>query len=244
MYLQVLNMAKSSPGPGTLLLQAPDEHKTVSAALYEMHQEGVLCDTVIQCYDRQTDSVCSLSVHACVLAAASPVFKEILCGNVQNATEKIISDQELSSTSWHFLIEFIYLAEVLIPSEDEKVIEQLNQAAKKMSIQSLVEATEPFVVMIKTRESQLQLDSLIEVTEAYITKIKPEESEEQSEDIEQDHDYTAEEDPVLQFLNLPPPPLNQVKEGESVKAHTKRKRTSYLQFKNKYEKINNKYHSN
>ena len=73
----------------------------IGAALYEFRESGALCDTIIHTKDAQT-----LSAHANVLAAASPVLKEHIAGNTTRPFD--IKLGEISANVVHKLLRFIY----------------------------------------------------------------------------------------------------------------------------------------
>ena len=73
----------------------------IGAVLYEFRESGTLCDTIIHTKDAQT-----LSAHANVLAAASPVLKEHIAGNTAMPFDMMLSD--ISADVVRKLLQFIY----------------------------------------------------------------------------------------------------------------------------------------
>ena len=100
--------------------------------LFEFQKSGYLCDTVIVADDGQ------VKAHSAVLAAASPVFKQVLKSSYQPMQQHIVVLPGIHLAVVNIIIQFIYTGKIVVPEDKRctwtKVMDALNELGIKLHI--------------------------------------------------------------------------------------------------------------
>jgi len=103
----------------------------LTANLFEFQKSGYLCDTVIVADDGQ------VKAHSVVLAAASPVFKQILKNSDQPLQHTVVLPG-MQVVVVSIIIQFVYTGKITV-TEDErgnlvKVIDAIGELGIKLHL--------------------------------------------------------------------------------------------------------------
>ena len=104
----------------------------VRSGLAQLWHDGALCDIQLLVEGRE------FAAHRVVLAASSPYMKARLAGNFSDASQATIDLPELKASAFEAVLKFVYTQEVELP---EEMLGELLQAACRLQVQGLIEAT-------------------------------------------------------------------------------------------------------
>jgi len=103
----------------------------LTANLFEFQKSGYLCDTLILADDGQ------VKAHSAVLAAASPVFKQVLKNSYQSLPHVVILPG-IQLGVVNSIVQFMYTGKIIIPSDNgcssTKVINAIRDLGIKLHI--------------------------------------------------------------------------------------------------------------
>ena len=106
----------------TVKVSNPAWQNNLLCELASLYQSGILCDVCIEGSDGET-----VAAHACVLAAASPVMRDLLREN--DVTVKM---HKISSEVWMMILEFVYTGKVSFSTQVILVIEKVLDFCKSL----------------------------------------------------------------------------------------------------------------
>ena len=133
------------------------EHPKWKASLVEnltvLFQAGELCDLYILCKD-QKDLNVTYPCHACILASASPVVRNVLLKNdvFGSWTKMALESVGISAREWRYILRYVYTGSVSI---QEPHIYAVWKAALFLQIEILVTVLATCIHKYHTKEMEL-----------------------------------------------------------------------------------------
>lgn len=122
----------------TILVTSADHFRSLGAGLWDLYKAGRLVDIAIHCHGHSTRA------HRLVLSVFSPVLRASLVPSPETMPDALPTclclDHAIERASdLHFLLEFLYRGQVVLPDETQ-CLESLLRTAKFLQIGSLVDA--------------------------------------------------------------------------------------------------------
>jgi len=96
--------------------------------LFRFQQSGYLCDTLIVVDDGQ------VSAHSAVLAAVSPMFKQVLRNSYQQPLQHIVALPGIQVVVVEVIIQLMYTGKIIIPRANHCTLTTIISAIRDLGI--------------------------------------------------------------------------------------------------------------